>query len=79
MTVYAVILIGVFTGIIGAAGTPTNIKVADNGHYFEYDGEPTFLVGLGHWILINKIDVNYTAHDPFAIKGKKIRGERTKI
>ena len=63
MIVYAVILIGVFTGIIEAANASANIKVADNGHYFEYDGQQEFLLGLGNWILINKIDVNYTAHN----------------
>jgi hypothetical protein len=63
VAVYALILVGVFTGVIGAASATTNIKVADNGHYFEYDGKPLFLLGLGKWTLINKIDVNYTAHN----------------
>ena len=37
MAVYAVIPISVFTGIIEAASTSSNIKVADDGHYFEYN------------------------------------------
>lgn len=57
------ILISVFTGIIEVASASSNIKVAEKGHFFEYGDEPVFLLGFGNWILINKIDVNYTAHD----------------
>ena len=32
-------------------------------HYFEHDGESIFLLGLGNWIFINKIDVDYVAHN----------------
>jgi hypothetical protein len=63
MIVCAMILIGVFTGIIEAVSATTNIKVAEKGHYFEYGNEPVFLLGLGNWIFMNKIDVNYTAHN----------------
>ena len=63
MIVYAVILIGIFTGIIEAASASSNIKVADNGHYFEYNGKPVFLLGLGSWHPINTIDIDYVAHN----------------
>jgi hypothetical protein len=61
LMVYVIILIGVFTGTIEAASASSNIKIADNGHYFEYDGEQEFLLGLGNWIFMNKIDVDYVA------------------
>jgi hypothetical protein len=32
-------------------------------HYFAYNGEPIFLLGLGNWIFMNKIDVDYVAHN----------------
>jgi hypothetical protein len=63
MTVYVVILIGVFTGIIEAASASSTIKVADNGHYFEYDGQQVFLLGLGHWVIMNELNVDYVAHN----------------
>ena len=63
MVVYAVILIGVFTGLLEAASASTTIKVADNGHYFEYDGQPVFLLGLGSWHPIDDTDFDYVAHN----------------
>ena len=63
MTVYAVILIGIFTGIMDTVSATTNIKVADNGHYFEYDGKQVFLLGLGSWHPINTLDIIYTAQN----------------
>jgi hypothetical protein len=59
MIVYAVILIGVFTGIIEAASASSSIKIADNGHYFEYNGKPVFLLGQGCWVFMTDIYVDY--------------------
>ena len=55
----AVMLIGVFTGLIEAASASTDIKVADNGHYFEYNGKPVFLLGQGCWVFMTDIYVDY--------------------
>ena len=32
-------------------------------HYFEHDGEPIFLLGLGNWKFISRGDIDYVAHN----------------
>ena len=61
--VYGVILIGVLTGLTEAASASSSVSVAGNGHYFEYNGKPVFLVGLGSWTPINHNDFDYVAHN----------------
>ena len=61
--VYGVILIGVLTGLTEAASASSRVNVTDDGHYFEYNGKPVFLVGLGSWTPINHNDFDYVAHN----------------
>lgn len=68
MTAYVVILIVVLTGIIEAASASPNIKIADNEHYFEYDGEPVFLSGVGNWKLISRSNIDYVAHNQWYLQ-----------